>query len=408
MTSRARVTQSLMHKEPDMIPIDLGSTRSTGINALAYFQLLKYHGISEEIKIYDIKQLLAEIGPELRQLYQSDCIQLYRHNVTTGIKLGGWKHNIMHDGNEYLVPSTFNPIPLPDGSDGLTDSAGNVILKRPAKGLYFDDCFSSLALAEEESDLDSFEFPKVDVAEIAYLKAESKRLFNETDYAIVLPIGVSLFEKGIKDFGYENFLVLAQLEEPIIFAYLERLTEAYIKLLDAIIDAVGDHVQVFQTNDDLGMQSGPLLPPDKYRSIFKPYHEQIFSHIHKKAPNSFVLLHCCGSIRDIIPDLIEAGVNAINPVQINAANMDPAALKRDFGKDITFWGGGVNTQGTLTFGSISEIKDEIGRMIEIFGPGGGFIFNTVHNIQNNISPEKIDVVFKEAILKRQYKAAHEN
>jgi len=402
-TSRERIVAALAHKEPDMIPFDFGGTRSTGINALAYHKLRAYLGMTKgNVKIYDLRQLLADVEPEIMALFGSDCIQLHRMAPSCGLKIDSYKPERMMDGNIYDVPSGYNPVLLPDNSAGITDTSGKVVLKRLEGGLYFDDVYSPLANISEEKELDLISYPSISEDEIAYLARKGEERYTETDYAIIAPLGISIFEKGIKDFGYEEWLMRIMTDEFIVTAYLERLTEAYIKMVDAFSEKVGKFVQVVQGNDDLGMQNAPLIPPEVYRNVFKPFHKRIFSHIKKKLPHVSTLLHSCGSIYDLIPDLIETGVDALNPVQINAKNMNPEILKRAFGKDITFWGGGISTQTTLSFGRIEDIVDEVSRMMDIFAKGGGFVFSPVHNIQADISPEKIIKVFETAKTVRRY------
>lgn len=402
LAKRERVLKALRHEEGDMVPIDFGSTRSTGINALSYYKLKQSLKIDSQVRVYDVKQLLADPDPDIIKLFQSDCIQLHRLSPSAGVRLNAWRKETLMDGNEYEVPANFTPVEQEDGSHAILDAKGRVLLKRPAGGLYFDDVYAPLADAMDFEDIDRFNFPAVSTEEMDFIRRRAEELYKQTDYAIVCSTGISIFEKGIKDFGYEEFLIRIYTEKDLIKHYLEKLTETYINVLDKYIDTVGKYIQVLQFNDDLGMQNSTILEPKVYREVFKPYHKMIFGHVKKKAPHLFTLLHSCGSIYDLIPDLIEAGVDAINPVQINAAKMEPAVLKREFGKDITFWGGGCSTQTTLSFASLEEIKDEVKRMIEIFAPGGGFVFNQVHNIQSNISPEKIMTLYKTAIENRYY------
>ena len=402
-TSRQRIGAALAHKEADMVPFDIGGTRSTGMNALAYFKLRTYLGISKgNVKIYDLRQLLADVEPEIATMFGSDCIQLHRIAPACGLRIDSYKPEMMMDGNMYDVPSGFHPVLLSDNSTGITDSTGRIILKRLEGGLYFDDVYAPLANITDEKELDLIAYPSISDEEITWLARKGEDLYSNTDYAIVAPLGISIFEKGIKDFGYEEWLMRIMIDETIVTAYLERLTEAYIKMVDAFSEKVGQYVQVIQGNDDLGMQNAPLIPPDVYRRVFKPFHQLIFSQIKKKLPHVHILLHSCGSIYDLIPDLIEAGVDALNPVQINAKKMNPEILKREFGKDITFWGGGVSTQTTLSFGSMDDITDEVTRMMEIFADGGGFVFSPIHNIQADVSPEKIIKVFETAKSLRRY------
>jgi uroporphyrinogen decarboxylase len=401
-TNRERVLMALNHKEADKVPIDFGSTRSTGINALAYYKLKEYMKLTGPVRVYDVKQLLGDPDPEVLEFFQSDCIQLHRLSPSARVRLDAWKSEILMDGNRYEVPQNFSPTELEDGSHAIVDDHGRIVMKRPKGGLYFDDAYAPLADASENSDIDHFSYPTVSEEEIKFLQKNAEKLYNSTDYAVVFSTGISIFEKGIKDFGYEEFLVRIYTDTDMIERYLENLTEAYIKMLDKYVDAVGNNIQVIQFNDDLGMQNSTILQPDVYRKVFKPFHKRIYQYVKRKAPHLYTMLHCCGSIFDLIPDLIEAGVDAINPVQINAAKMDPVTLKREFGRDITFWGGGCSTQSTLSFGNLEDVREETKRLMDVFAPGGGFIFNQVHNIQSNIPPEKVIALYETAISNREY------
>lgn len=399
MTSRERVITALQHKEPDKIPIDFGSTRSTGINALAYRNLIEYLGIDEEIKVFDFKQLLAQPGKAVSELFESDCVPLYRLAPSGGIAIDRYRKEKLMDGKEYLLPADFQPTICEDGSAVIL-SEGIPVLKRPSGGLYFDDCYHPLEKTEDE--LGVFALPEIIPEELDFLENKARDLYYNTDKAVVASTGISIFEKGIKDWGYEEFLVRIYTEPEIIKEYLERLTGAYLEFLDKYLNKVGRYVQVFQCNDDLGMQTSTLIAPDIYKEIFKPYHTQIFSYIKKKVPGAFVMLHSCGSIYDMIPHLIDAGVDILNPVQINANKMDPETLKREYGKEITFWGGGCSTQTTLSFGTLKEIEEETKQMIQIFAPGGGFVFNQVHNIQSNVRPDSIVRLYETIRKNRVY------
>jgi len=382
---------ALHHKEPDYFPVDFAATRSTGINAYTYRALLQTLSIDHEsIEIFDFKQLLAQPSEKILSLFESDCIPIYRLAPTAGIAINKYKKYPMTDGNTYLLPDNYNPVVLEDGSSLIMNN-DIPVLKRPFRGLYFDDCYHPLA--EADGFLPSFQLPGISNEEKEYLSHKAKKLYETDDRAIVASSGISIIERGIKDWGFEEYLTRLYTDPELVHEYLDKLTEAYILFLDKYLEAVSPYVQVIQCNDDLGMQTGTLISRKIYRDFFKPYHSRIFSHIKKIAPLVSILLHSCGSIYDLIPDLIEAGVDALNPVQINAANMDPKTLKCEFGKDICFWGGGCSTQTTLSFGTLDEIEDEVKRMVDIFAPGGGFVFNQVHNIQNNVDPEKVIILY---------------
>ncbi|MDA8212803.1 MAG: methyltransferase [Clostridia bacterium] len=402
LTSRERVLMALKHQEPDRVPIDFGATRSTGINAVAYNDLKKYLGLNpESTLLYDVKQLLALPEQELLDWSGTDVIGLPRLAPSMGLKVDRWKPGTLPDGSPCLLPEDFNPVTLDDGCEAVIHN-GQVVAKRPGGGLYFDEVYAPLGDAIDEADLDRAGYPAVSDAELKYLADRARDLYENTEYAIVGHTGISIFEKGIKDFGYEEWLVKIMTEQDLVRSYLERLTEAYLSMMDRYLDAVGRYVQVIQANDDLGMQQGPLIPPQLYRELFKPFHQEIFRFIKKKQPGVFIFLHSCGSIYDFIPDLIEAGVDILNPVQINAAKMHPRTLKGEFGSEITFWGGGCSTQTTLTFGSVDDVRREVEEMMEVFKPNGGFIFNQVHNIQAGVAPEKITALFETAKGVRNY------
>ncbi len=396
MTSRARVLAALKHEEPDKAPIDFGSTRSTGINAIAYNDLKQYLGIVSPTKLFDVKQLMALPEQAMMDWAQTDVIGLHRLAPSLGLRMDKWKPGTLPDGSACLLPEDFNPEMLEDGSLAVRNNNGHITAQRPKGGLYFDEVYAPLADAMDEADLDKHNYPEITDEELVYLTGRAKDLYENTNYAINGATGISLFEKGLKDFGYEEWMVRIMTEPDLVRRYLERLTKAYITMMDRYLGVVGQYVQVIQANDDLGMQTGPLISPKIYHDIFLPFHKEIFQHVKKQQPGIFVFLHSCGSVYDFIPDLIEAGVDALNPVQTNAAKMDARTLKREFGKDITFWGGGCSTQTTLTFGSADDVRREVEEMIEIFKVGGGFVFNQVHNIQAGVTPQNIVALYKTA------------
>ena len=206
-----------------------------------------------------------------------------------------------------------------------------------------------------------------------------------------------MFEKGTKDWGYENYLIQFYEEPELVEYYLDKMTDAYITMMERYLDAVGDYVQVVQNNDDFGSQTGLLVSPDIYRKFFKPRHARINEAIRRKKKDMHISLHCCGSVYPLIGDFIEAGFDILNPIQKECANMDPVRIKREYGRKMTIWGGALSTQTTMTHGSIDDIVNEVKEMIKIYAPGGGFVFSQIHNIQADISPEKIMALFDTAL-----------
>lgn len=398
MNSRERVMMALDHKETDRVPIDLGSSRSTGINAIAYQELKQHLGVKTDTILFDVKQLLAEPDYEILKRVGSDVVILPRLCPSLGIPIDEYKQGeLPQGGGACMVAKGFNPSVLKDGSLGIYDHEEHLIAKRPTQGLYFDEVYSPLAGAEDESEIDCLTLPEITDLEMDYLKTKAKKIYETTDFAISGATSFSLFERGFKDWGYENFLMNLYSEPELIEYYLDKLTDAYIIMMERYLDAVGDYVQIVQNNDDFGSQKAMLISPDLYRRLFKPRHARITAAIRKKKKDIHISMHCCGSIYPIIGDIIESGFDILNPIQMECDNMDPAQIKKEFGDRLTIWGGACSTQTTLTNGSIDDIVREAKDMIKIYAPGGGFVFSQIHNIQAGISPEKILALFDTAL-----------
>lgn len=398
MTSRERLLTALAHEKTDRIPIDLGSSRSTGINANAYNKLKTKLGITTDTILFDVKQLLAEPSHEILHRIGCDVVILPRLAPSLGIRIDEYKPGkLPQNGGDCMLAKAYNPVTNKDGSLALYSEQGVLIAKRPKDGLYFDEVYNPLSEANCEADIDKLPMPAITDDEMIYLHNRAKTIFETTDFAISGATSFSLFEKGLKDWGYENFLVQMYDEPELIAYYLDKLTNAYIVMMERYLDAVGDYVQLVQTNDDFGQQRGMLISPDLYREFFKPRQAKIVEAIHRKRKNMHIYLHCCGSIYPIIGDFIEAGFDILNPIQKECDHMDPMQIKREFGKNLTLWGGACSTQTTMTHGCVEDIVQEAKEMIKIFAPGGGFVFSQIHNIQADISPEKILAFFDTAL-----------
>lgn len=399
LTSRERILMALNHEETDRVPIDLGSSRSTGINAVAYNHLKEHLGITSDTILFDVKQLLAEPDYEVLRRVGSDVVILPRLVPSVGIRIDKYKPGKLPcGGGDCLLAEAFNPTELPDGSLALYDEEGHMIAKRPKGGLYFDELYNPLADVDDQADIDRLlKLPGITDEEMEFQRAKAKHIYETTDFAISGATSFSLFERGWKDWGYENYLANLYTEPEMMEYYLDKMTDAYIVMMERYLDAVGDYVQVVQNNDDLGHQQAMLVSPEVYRKMIKPRHARINAAIKKKCPHMHISLHCCGSIYPIIGDLIESGFDIINPIQKECANMDPWKIKKEFGKNVTIWGGACSTQTTMTHGSIDDIVNEAKEMIRCYAPGGGFVFSQIHNIQADISPEKILALFDTAL-----------
>lgn len=367
MISRERVITALNHKEPDRIPFDLDGTNQSGIHSVAYQRLLSLLEIEkEETNIYDPIQQLARIDEDILQ----------RLNVDTRMVLSGnsskWKLKIKKDKegehfiNEYGI--TWN---------------------RHKGGMYFDPKGHPLANATVE-DLENYSWPdSSDLARVKGMKEEAARL-HQTGYPVgIMNISGGFFEIGFWLHGYENFYCDLAGNPDYACAQMDKCLEIEMKYWDLILLEMGDDIDVVLTANDLGSQSGPMISLEMFRKYIKPRMKKLNSFIKKKKPDVYIFFHSCGSIYDLIPDIIETGVDIINPVQVSANKMDTKRLKKEFGDALTFWGGGIDTQKVLPCGTPSEIRDEVKRRIDDLAPGGGFVFATVHNIQPDVPPENI-------------------
>lgn len=400
MNSRERIIETLNHREPDMLAIDFGAMRSTGISAIAYNKLKSYLGIEGGVtKLYDIFQQLAEPEPEIVDLLGGDVVQLHRYAPSFGITNDRWKSAKLQDGSDCLIPYGYNPVMNENGDLEIRDGE-HIIARMPENGLYFDPVYRPYENVETSEDIDRIPIPEVNNNELQYLEKEAKRLYETTDKAILGAFGGNILEAGQLEWGYEKFFTDMLLNPELVHYWLDKLTRAYMRDLEKYLNAVGKYIHVIQFGDDLGTQEALQISRQMYRDMIKPYHRRQFEYVRNNYPNVKVFLHSCGAIYDLIPDLIDAGVEILNPVQISAKGMEPVKLKKEFGKDLVFWGGGANMQYTVNTGSIEQIKAEVKELIEIFSPGGGYVFNQVHNIQANVSPEKIMAIYETALAFR--------
>ncbi|MCF6335104.1 MAG: methyltransferase, partial [Spirochaetales bacterium] len=227
------------------------------------------------------------------------------------------------------------------------------------------------------------------------LKNKAASLSAETDRAVMIGFGGNLFENGQFLYRTDEFFIKLLIESENMDKMLDKLLEMHMETLDKVLDAVGNSVDIIMFGDDLGTQSAPMIDPDLYRKVFYPRHKKMFQMV-KDRTNMKVFLHSCGSIQPFLPDLIDAGVDIINPVHISAKDMDPMDLKKKFGKDLVFWGGGVDTQHVLPSSTPDEIRKDVRKNSEILMKDGGFVFNQVHNIVTGVPPENIVAMYEEA------------
>jgi uroporphyrinogen decarboxylase len=400
MTSRERVLAALNHKEPDRVPVDLSGHRSSGIAAMAYARLRDYLDLPKKpIRVYDPVQQLAIVDEDVLQRFKVDAIELGRAFAHED---KWWTDWVLPNGTPCLMPVWAKP--ERDNGEWVLLSKPNrrVIARMPESVWYFEQ--SNFPFLERE-DLDHV---REELAECMWSAAASppgpitagpagevmlaegaRKLRAESSRAIIGLFGGNLLELGQWFYRNDNFFMLLAGEPERAHKFLDKLMEIHLGNLERFLRLAGPHIDIILFGDDLGMQSGPQVSPAMYREFFKPREKILWDVVKQKAPHLKIMLHCCGGVRELLGDLIEVGLEAINPVQITCRGMETAGLKRDFGKRITFWGGGCDTRDVLIHGKTEQVRDHVRRQVEVLRPGGGFVFQQVHNIMADVPPANI-------------------
>jgi uroporphyrinogen decarboxylase len=390
MNSRVRVLTTLQHQVPDRVPIDLGGMRSTGITAIAYNRLLDHLGIEGMAKVADTGQQLANVEEPVRQRFHVDVAALDMVSADWVREDCAWQTWQLADRSPCMVPVTFNPVLDENGDWVIRDAYGRTTARMPKGGYYFDGLYHPLAEIDTLEGVDAMaeHWKPISNEVLDCLHDQAKDLYENTDYAILGGFGGSFLEAGQGLRGWDTFMMDLALRPDFVEHLLDLLLEGYLINVERYVEAVGDYVQLINVGGDLGTQNGPQLSPAMYEHFIQPRQAKFWAYIHDIS-DMYVFLHSCGGIYPLIPGLIEAGVDVLNPVQTSAAGMDPVRLKREFGEQLVFWGGGCDTQTVLGNASPQEIREHVHERIRIFAPGGGFVFNQVHNIQVEVPPENI-------------------
>jgi hypothetical protein len=413
MNSRQRVLAALNHKEPDYVPLDLGASAVTGMHVSSVYQLRQALGLDKPgtpVKVVEPYQMLGEIAPDLIDALGVDVVGLGSPRTMFGFENKDWKPWALFDGTPVLVPAGFNTDPEPNG-DILMYPEGDKSVppsgRMPKGGYYFDSIVRQGPIDEEKLDPEDNleEFGPITDGMLEYYARQSDRLYRETDKAILANFGGTAFgdialvpapwlkhPKGIRD--VEEWYVSTVTRFDYVYEVFRRQCEIALANLAKIYDAVGDRVAaVFITGTDFGAQHGPFIGCTAYRKLFAPFHRRVNDWVHEHTPWK-TFIHSCGSVVALLPDIVEAGFDILNPVQCSAAGMDPQTLKDRFGQKLVFWGGGVDTQKTLPFGTPDQVRREVRERIAIFNRGGGFVFNTVHNVQARTPRENLVALYE--------------
>lgn len=406
MTSRERVMAAINHKEPDYVPLDLGSTPSSGISAIAYNNLKKELGMTGgQTRIFDVVQQVAQPEMEILDRFGVDVLDIGR---TFNEKDGDWHETVLADGSIGHYPNWFHPEKQPNGDYLVHDKEGTLIARMPVGATFFDQTYFPYQedYPDDFSDLDH-QMGKVLWSALVHspwdhandpdfyktLREKTLKLRASTDKALMITCGCNLFEWGTFLRRIDNFLMDTYADEENVEALVEQLMIRHLATLEKVCESVGDIVDILRFGDDLGMDTGMFMSREKYQTLFKPYHTKLNEYVHTHSKMK-TFLHSCGSLYPIIPDLIEAGYDVLNPVQTTAYQMDPEVLKREFGKDITFWGGGCNTRTVLNRATPKEVYEYTRRMIDIFNHDGGFVFNQEHNIMPDVPAANILAMYQ--------------
>ena len=405
MTSRERVLAAFDHRESDRVPVDFSGHRSSGIAAIAYAKLRKFLGLpARPIRVYDPVQQLAIVDEDVLQMFGVDTIELGR---AFAIEEKDWSDWVLPDGTPCQMPAWALP-KRGDREWAIRSKTGRVLARMPDGALYFEQVYfpfkdaagpRTIRDAMGESMWTAIQCPPgplIDGPDGSEKFGEgARRLRNSTDRAIIGLFGGNLFEGGQFFYGMDNYFMVLAGDPREAGRFLDELVELHLTNLRRFLGAVGPFIDIILFGDDMGMQTGPLLSPKMYCEYFKPRHQFLWNEA-KRLANVKVMLHCCGGVRELLPHFIEAGLDALNPVQISCRGMDTRELKAEFGKELVFWGGGCETQILLPNATPASIKKHVRDQVGILKPGGGFVFQQVHNILANVPPENV-VAMLEAV-----------
>ncbi|MDP3062546.1 MAG: uroporphyrinogen decarboxylase family protein [Chloroflexota bacterium] len=413
MKPRERVMRAINHQETDRVPVDFGGTVVTGMQASVVYRLrqaLKLDPEGTPVKVIEPYQVLGEIGEDLRQALGIDTVPLVGANTMFGFPNSDWKPWRLFDGTPVLVPGLFNTEPnergeilmYPEG-DRTAPPSGRM----PKGGFYFDAIVRQPPIVESALDpKDNLEeFKRISEASLERFRKEAERLRRDTDYAVVASFGGTSFgdiamvpavqlkhPKGIRD--VEEWYASLAIRRGYIYEVFEGQCEIAIQNLELVRQAVLDNVDVvFVSGADFGTQRGPFLSNKTYRDLFRPFHLRVNDWIHANTRWK-TFIHSCGGVEPLVGEFIEAGFDILNPVQCSAEGMAPEQLKAKYGSRITFWGGGVDTQKTLPFGTPEQVKREVQERTRTFSKGGGFVFDAAHNVQAGTPVENLLAVFE--------------
>ncbi len=403
--SKHNFRETINHRQPEKVVVDFGSTSVTGIHVLIVEKLREYYGLEKRpVRVFEPYQMLGEIDDELIREMGIDVLGIFGENNMFGIRNTGWKVHKTPWGQEVMFPGEFN-YSFSAGGDILIHPGGDTSVPpcavMPGSGYFFDALNRQEPIDESalrvEDNLE--EFTEISDHDLQYWKKQAESVSNAGKGIvaslggtalgdIALVPGLQLKEpKGIR--GVEEWYISTVMREDFVKEIFDRQSDIALKNLEKINNAAGNLIDVvFVCGTDFGTQNSTFCSPETFARVWMPYYQKINNWIHQNTGWK-TFKHSCGSIDSLMELFIESGFDIINPVQINAAGMDPVMLKKNYGSRITFWGGGVDTQKTFPFGTAAQVKDQVKRQCDILNNDGGFVFNTVHNIQANVPFENV-------------------
>ncbi len=404
-TSKENFLKTINHQQPDKVVVDFGSTAVTGIHVLIVEKLRQHYGLEKRpVKVIEPYQMLGEIDSDLIRAMEIDVVGLFGPKNMFGVANEKWKVHKTLWGQEVMLPGEFNYTYTTNGDilmypEGDTSQPPSGIM--PKTGFFFDALDRQQPVDDTtlkvEDNLE--EFTEVTEAELAFWKKQVNSL-DDNSKAIVASLGgtalgdIALVPAiGLKDVkgirGVEEWYVSTVMREDFVMEIFDRQTDIAIRNLTKLHNVIGNKIDVvFTCGTDFGTQNSTFCAPETYDRVWLPYYKKVNDWIHKNT-NWKTFKHSCGAVETLMSHFIDSGFDIINPVQINAFGMDPKKLKKEYGDRLVFWGGGVDTQGAFAFGKPAEVKDQVKRQCEILNNNGGFVFNTVHNIQANVPFENV-------------------
>jgi uroporphyrinogen decarboxylase len=369
LSHRDRVIKAISHQEPDRIPFDLGSTMSTSVHVDTYQKLKAHFGVDAEDKFISKMTQIVAIDEAILQALDIDL------------------RGVIHG-----APDSRPHIPV--GEDGYQDEYG-VVRRKPPSSKYYDQVKWPLAGSISLRDVMNFSWP--DASDPGYTRGLREQLQyyrDNTDYATVLRLPAPFVMTSQFVRGFQDWYMDLAADKKLAAALFDAAVEHSMAVAEEILKVTGDLIDVVATGEDLGLQNGPIISPELYRELLKPRHMKWFNLV-KKNTSAFIHLHSCGSIYKLLPDIVEMGVDIVNPVQVAAKDMDSSVLGREYGDRLTFWGG-IDTQRVLPRGSTTEVRAEVKRRIRDLAPGGGYVLASVHNIQPDVPLENILAMYDAA------------